>query len=111
MSHEFSGFDPEDEEEVDLRAEERQLLDLEEKISRLKGPKKSGNALYAKGVGLVLSFGLVMAGCLMAGLFLGDYLAGVTGVPAFKLVGIILGLLVALSAAWKLMQPFLKSDE
>lgn len=99
------------EEEIDLRPEERELQQLEEKITRLKGPEQKGQALYAKGVGLVLSFGLVMAGCLMAGLFLGDYLAGVTGVPAFKLVGIVLGLLVALSAAWKLMQPFLKSDE
>ena len=111
MSHEFSGFDPEDEEEIELRAEEKQLLELEGKISRLKGPQKRGNALYAKGVAMVLSFGLVMAGCLMAGLFLGDYLAGVTGIPVFKLLGIVLGLVVALSAAWKLMQPFLKSDD
>lgn len=100
----------EDEAELGLRSEEKALEKLEGRIARLKEPERKGNALYAKGVGLVLSFGFVMAGCLIAGVYLGDYLALKAGVPALKIVGIVLGLVVALSAAAKLMQPFLKSN-
>lgn len=103
--------DEDEADEVDLRGEEQELQRLESTITRLKGPEKKGQALYAKGVGLVLSFGFIMAGCLMAGLYLGDFLALKAGVPALKIVGIVLGLVVALVAAAKLMQPFLKSDE
>lgn len=105
--------DREDEEEpeLDLRPEEKALERLESKIERLKEPERKGNAVYAKGVGLVLSFGFIMAGCLMAGVYIGDWLAVKVGVPAVKLVGIVLGLVVALGAALKLLQPFLKSHE
>ena len=103
-------FDEEDEAE-DLSAEEERLGKLEDRIENLKNPEKRNQALYAKGVGLVLSFGFVLAGCLVAGLLLGDFLVEKTGSPSFKILGIFLGLVVALVAGAKLMGPFLKSDE
>ena len=99
------------EESDDLAEHERKLQRLEQRIGDLKGPKKRNQALYAKGIGLVLSFGFVLAGCLIAGLFLGDFMVQQTGYPILKVVGILIGLVVALLAGVKLMGPFLKSDE
>mgnify|MGYP001189125460 CR=1 FL=1 len=102
-------FDVETEADLGLRSDEKTLEKLEGRIARLKEPERKGSSLYAKGIGLVLSFGFVMAGCLIAGVYLGDYLALKAGIPVLKLVGIVIGLVVALTAAVKLLQPFLKS--
>ena len=96
---------------VELSSDELELRELEDRLGKFKGPSRESQKIYAKGVGLVMSFGFVLAGCLIGGLFLGDYMVQRTGHEIFKVAGILFGLLVAGFAGVKLMGPFLKSDD
>lgn len=107
---------PDDDELVDegvplVSREETELRDLESRLERLKQPARGGNALFARGVGLVTSLGFIVAGCLAAGFFLGQKAAQYAGRPVFTGLGVLLGLAAALFAVVKLMGPFLKGEE
>lgn len=91
--------------------EESELRDLESRISKLKEPEGGGNTTFARGVSLVASMGFVLAGCLFAGLYLGDYLVLKFGMPSLRLAGLGLGLVTALFAVVKLMRPFLQAQD
>lgn len=97
--------------QVELNSDELALQELEERLGKFKGPTRESQKLYAKGVGLVMSFGFVVAGCLIGGLFLGDYLVAKTGQETYKILGVFLGLLVAAFAGAKLLAPFMRSDD
>jgi hypothetical protein len=108
----------EDEEKAPLTAEEEHLAASEAELRRLEGrleslrePQRGQNKQFAKGVALVASLGFVLAGCLLGGLMLGDYLVQRTGHQIFQLVGVLLGLFTALFAGAKLMKPLMKSEE
>lgn len=92
-----------DESEVELQR-------LEQRLERLKEPRKTGDKQFARGLALVASFGFVLAGCLIGGLMLGEYLVKQTGQELFQLVGVILGLGTALFAGAKLLGPLMKSE-
>ena len=91
----------------ELVSEEAGLRELESRIEKLKAPQR-GNALYARGVAMVTSFGFILAGCLVGGYFLGDYFAKRFGHELFLLGGLVLGLAAAIAALSKLMRPFLQ---
>ena len=91
--------------------EETELRDLESRLDKLKQPSGGGgNALFARGVGLVTSLGFILAGCLAAGFFLGQAVAARTGQPLFTGLGVVIGLAAAIFAVVKLMTPFLKGE-
>lgn len=90
--------------------EESELRDLESRLDKLKEPTGGGNALFARGVGLVTSLGFILAGCLAAGFFLGQMAAQRTGQPMFTGLGTVIGLAAALFAVVKLMGPFMKGE-
>ncbi len=92
-------------------AEEAELRDLESRISKLREPEGGGNTTFARGVSLVASMGFVLAGCLFAGLYLGDYLVLKFGMSWLRLAGLGLGLVTALFAVVKLMRPFLQAQD
>ncbi len=101
-------WDDDDPVEPELVSDDAGLGDLESRIQKLKKPPQ-GNALYARGVALVTSFGFILAGCLVGGYFLGDALAKRFGHELFLLVGLVAGLAAAVVALSKLMRPFLQS--
>ena len=98
-------------EERDLARSEAGLRDLEGRLERLKEPQSSSNGQFAKGLALVASFGFILAGCLIAGLLLGEYLVDKTGYRIFQLLGALFGLVTALFAGAKLMKPLMNSKE
>lgn len=93
-----------DESEIGLRK-------LEGRLQELRTPAGGGNKQFARGIALVASLGFVLAGCLIAGLMLGDYLVLRTGHQIFQLLGVLFGLLTALFAGSKLMKPLMKSED
>lgn len=100
-----------DETELALSQDESELRDLEARLAKFKKPKDGSNRTFVKGIALVTSMGFVLAGCLIAGLLLGEWAAEKTGSEIFQLLGILLGLAAAAVSGSKLMSPFLKSDE
>lgn len=90
--------------------DESDLRDLESRIDRLKQPS-GGDRVFVKGVALATSMGFVLAGCLGAGFFAGDYLSKRFDQPILLMLGILLGLVVAFVAVSKLIAPFLSNDE
>lgn len=107
----MDSFDDFEGEEDDLSQEESGLRDLEARLEKFRKPKSSGNGQFARGLALVTSMGFVLAGCLIAGLLLGEWAADRTGHQIFQLLGILMGLGAAAFSGSKLMRPFLKSDE
>lgn len=93
-----------DESEIGLRK-------LEGRLEQLRTPPGGGNKQFARGIALVASLGFVLAGCLIAGLLIGDYLVQQTGHKIFQLLGVLLGLVTALFAGAKLMKPLMKSED
>lgn len=91
-------------------SDEARLRELEERLEKLKEPVGGQSKTVVRGIGLVTSMGAVLAGCLLAGLYGGQYLAERTGQPAVQVVGLVLGLAAALFAVGKLMGPFLRSE-
>lgn len=89
---------------------EAALAQLEERIEKLQEPNRGGNKQFARGIALVVSLGFVLAGCLIAGLMLGEYLVKQTGNQIFQLLGVFVGLAAALVSGSKLMKPLMKSD-
>jgi hypothetical protein len=94
-----------------LASDESDLRDLEQRIARLQTPEGGGNVVFAKGVALATSMGFVVAGCLAAGFFLGDYAAARLKQPLIVIPGILLGLVTAIFAVTKLIKPLMKSGE
>ncbi len=91
-----------------LSREEEQLRELEGRLAKFRPEADRVNRKqYATGVALVLSFGFVLAGCLVGGILLGDYLMAQTGVVAYRVGGILLGLVAAGFAGLKLLKPLL----
>lgn len=95
----------------ELDESERELQKLEERLENVRPPKSGGNKKFAQGVALVASLGFVFAGCLFGGVTVGEYLAEKTGSDGYELMGVLLGLGMALFSGVKLMQPLLKSDD
>jgi hypothetical protein len=102
---------PQTQEEVLLADSEASLQELEGRLSKLREPEGSGNKQFARGLALVASLGFVLAGCLIAGLMIGDYLVDKTGHRIFQLLGALFGLVTALFAGAKLMKPLMKSED
>lgn len=94
-----------------LHKSEADLRSLEGRLEKLRTAPVSGDKQFARGVALVASFGFVLAGCLIAGLLLGEYLVERTGYQIFQLLGVFVGLGTALFAGAKLMKPLMKSEE
>jgi hypothetical protein len=95
---------PFDESEADLKK-------LEGRLEKFRGPADSGSRQFARGIALVASLGFVLAGCLIAGILLGDYLVEQTGHRIFQLLGALFGLVTAFYAGGKLMKPIMKSSD
>ena len=93
-----------DESEIGLRK-------LEGRLEKLRTPPSGGNKQFARGIALVASLGFVLAGCLLLGLMIGEYLVLRTGYQIFQLLGVLFGLLTALFAGSKLMKPLMKSED
>jgi len=94
-----------------LAESEVDLQDLEGRLDKFRKPQDSSNRRFAQGVALVASLGFVLAGCLIAGILLGDYLWQQTGFRGFQLIGALFGLITAFFAGGKLMKPLMKSDD
>lgn len=97
-------------EEAQLAQSEAELQALEDRLVKIKGPASKGDKQFARGLALVASFGFVLAGCLVGGLMIGDYLVAESGHKIFRLVGLFLGLFTALFAGVKLMKPLMRSE-
>lgn len=95
---------------LELLSDEDELRELESRIAKLR-PESGGNKTFARGVTLVTSLGFILAGCLAVGFYAGHYVAGRTGVPAFQVVGLLIGLVTAIFALVKLMRPFLEGGK
>ena len=93
-----------------LDESEQALQRLESRLDQVREPKKKGNKQFARGIALVLSLGFVLAGCLIAGLTAGEYLAQRTGYPIFQLLGALFGLLIAFVSGAKLLKPIMNSE-
>lgn len=101
-----------DETEHELSQDEAELRELEARLQKFKKPKSnSSNRTFARGIALVTSMGFILAGCLIAGLLVGEWAVERTGYQIFQLLGLLLGLVAAIFSGAKLMKPFLKSDE
>lgn len=103
--------DPDDGVEHQFSKEESELRELEARLEKFRKPQSAGNRQFARGLALVTSMGFVLAGCLIAGLLLGEWAAEQTGHKIFQLLGILMGLAAAAVSGSKLMRPFLKNDE
>lgn len=107
-----------DEEEQVARTDEERLLaeseaglqELEGRLKKAKVPESAGDKTFARGLALVASLGFVLAGCLIAGLLIGEYLVDKTGYRIFQLLGVLFGLVTAGFAGAKLMKPLMKSE-
>lgn len=114
--HMSIGLDQEDEqppqsqEEKLLADSEQDLQKLEGRLGKLREPEHSGSKQFARGLALVASMGFVLAGCLIAGLMIGEYLVEQTGYRIFQLLGALFGLMTAFFAGAKLMKPLMKSE-
>jgi MFS family permease len=102
---------PQTEEEKLLSASEADLRELEDRLDKAREPEGSGNKQFARGLALVASLGFVLAGCLIAGLMVGEYLVDKTGYRIFQLLGALFGLFTAFFAGAKLMKPLMKSED
>ena len=102
---------PQSEEEKLLADSEGELQKLEGRLGNARQPETTGNKQFARGLALVASLGFVLAGCLIAGLMMGEYLVDKTGYRIFQLLGVLFGLATALFAGAKLMKPLMKSDD
>ena len=102
---------PQTEEEKLLAESEADLQELEGRLSKLREPENSGGKQFARGLALVASLGFVLAGCLIAGLMIGEFLVDKTGYRIFQLLGALFGLVTAFFAGTKLMKPLMKSED
>ncbi|MFA5508599.1 MAG: hypothetical protein WC314_07035 [Vulcanimicrobiota bacterium] len=93
-----------------LEDSEADLQQLEDRLQKVKEPGSKGDKNFARGLALVASLGFVLAGCLIAGLLIGEYLVDQTGYRIFQLLGVLLGLVTAGFAGAKLMKPLMKSE-
>lgn len=89
---------PLDQEDVELRL-------LQSRIDGLKG-QAQGSPVFARGIALATSMGFVLAGCLMVGFWGGHVLAEKTGYKALEVLGLLVGLGVAVISLSKMLRPF-----
>ncbi len=93
-------------------SEPDELEELQQQIQQLKGkpqkePDRGGGMA---GIGLVFSLAFTVLGALMAGDHFGRYLSQKAGNPQYAMVGVGLGLGVALAGAYLLLRPYLKQQ-
>lgn len=110
MTDPFDEFAPD--EELEASAEDAELRDIEARIKKLKKRPGSGQGRhFARGIALATTMGFVVAGCLLAGMMLGEYLKKETGSEFLQLAGILFGLAAAAFSGSKLLRPFLRPEE
>lgn len=97
-------------EDRELASSEARLQELEGRIQAVKGPQ-GGNKQFARGLALVASMGFVLAGCLIAGVWIGDFIVLKTGNKNLQVLGVLIGLFTAFYAGAKLLKPLMKSDD
>lgn len=90
---------------------ERELRSLQERIDRARAPQEKGSqgaGELARGLALVSSLGISLAGSLAGGLWVGRALAARTGHVWWVEVGLFVGLFSGFGLAAGLLRPFLR---
>lgn len=86
--------------------------ELKEKIEKMRqGPERKGGSEFARGLSFVTSFGFATIICILLGVWLGRIVVEKTGNELWLPVFIFLGIIFAAYTAYKMLKPFLKTED
>lgn len=81
--------------------------ELKQRIEELQRPRK-GDALFASGLGLVVSLGVTFVTTLIGSFYVGQMLDTKQGTTHWTPIAVVIGVAAGGYASWMLLQPFLK---